>query len=172
MRRFFQVLLTLLKKKLSNCYVTGHPRMAHDQWYPMPCLEWSAEEVEWEQGNGPKGPMSCRTRVNSQTSSEGKFEGWFDHLEPMRHLGADLGGPRAHMRSEMRSEKFEGPEMPRGDGRTYILTDRWTGIWKFTRVLQAIGPLEPSPKRLMMLLLHGNVVTLIIHGEVKCHDII
>ena len=28
----------------------------------MPCLEWSAEEVEWEQGSGPKGPMSCRTQ--------------------------------------------------------------------------------------------------------------
>ena len=28
----------------------------------MPCLEWSAEEVEWEQGSGPKRPMSCRTQ--------------------------------------------------------------------------------------------------------------
>ena len=24
--------------------------------------EWSSEEVEWEQGSGPKGPMSCRTQ--------------------------------------------------------------------------------------------------------------
>ena len=28
----------------------------------MPCLEWLAEELEWEQGSGPKGPMSCRTQ--------------------------------------------------------------------------------------------------------------
>ena len=28
----------------------------------MPCWEWLAEEVEWEQGSGPKGPMSCRTQ--------------------------------------------------------------------------------------------------------------
>ena len=26
--------------------VTSHPRIAHGQRYPMPCLEWSAEEVE------------------------------------------------------------------------------------------------------------------------------
>ena len=41
---------------------TSHPRIAHGQRYPMPCLEWSTEEVEWEQGSGPKGPMSCRTQ--------------------------------------------------------------------------------------------------------------
>ena len=28
----------------------------------MPCLKWLAEEVEWEQDSGPKGPMSCRTQ--------------------------------------------------------------------------------------------------------------
>ena len=38
------------------------PRIAHGQRYPMPCLEWLVEEVEWEQGSGPKGPMSCRTQ--------------------------------------------------------------------------------------------------------------
>ena len=33
------------------------------------------------------------------------IEGWFDYLEPiMRHLGADLGGPMASMRSEMRAD--------------------------------------------------------------------
>ena len=26
----------------------------------MPCLEWSSDEVEWEQGSGSKGPKSCR----------------------------------------------------------------------------------------------------------------
>ena len=41
---------------------TSHPRISHGQRYPMPCLEWSAEEVEWEQGSGPKRPMSCRTQ--------------------------------------------------------------------------------------------------------------
>ena len=32
-------------------------RIAHGQRFPMPCLEWSAEEVEWEQGSAaaPKG---------------------------------------------------------------------------------------------------------------------
>ena len=35
---------------------------AHGQQYPIPCSKWSAEEVEWEQGSGPKGPMSCRTQ--------------------------------------------------------------------------------------------------------------
>ena len=31
-----------------RCYYeqTSHPRIAHGQRYPMPCLEWSAEEVE------------------------------------------------------------------------------------------------------------------------------
>ena len=28
----------------------------------MPCLEWSAEEMEWEQGSGPKRRMCCRTQ--------------------------------------------------------------------------------------------------------------
>ena len=28
----------------------------------MPCSEWLAGVVEWEQGSGPKGPMSCRTQ--------------------------------------------------------------------------------------------------------------
>ena len=42
--------------------LTSHPRIAHGQRYPMPCWEWSSEEVEWEQGSGPKGPMSCRTQ--------------------------------------------------------------------------------------------------------------
>ena len=41
---------------------TSHPRIANGQRYPMPCLEWLAAEVEWEQGSGPKGPMSCRTQ--------------------------------------------------------------------------------------------------------------
>ena len=35
---------------------TSHPRIAHGQWY----TEWSAEEVKWEQGRGPKRPMSCK----------------------------------------------------------------------------------------------------------------
>ena len=39
----------------------------------MPCLEWLAAKVEWEQGSGPKGPMSCRTQVYFQTSSDGTF---------------------------------------------------------------------------------------------------
>ena len=54
--------------------LTSHPRIAHGQRYPMPCWEWLAEEVEWEQGSGPKGPMSCRTRVNFHTSWESLFE--------------------------------------------------------------------------------------------------
>ena len=29
---------------------------------PMPCLERLVEKLEWEQGSGPKGPMSCRTQ--------------------------------------------------------------------------------------------------------------
>ena len=28
----------------------------------MPCLEWLAEKLEWEQGSGPNWPMSCRTQ--------------------------------------------------------------------------------------------------------------
>ena len=36
---------------------------SHRTWYLMPCLEWSAREMEWEQGSGPKGLMSCRTRA-------------------------------------------------------------------------------------------------------------
>ena len=47
---------------ISNLYRTSHLRIAHGQRYPMPCLEWLALEVEWEQGSGPKGPMSCRTQ--------------------------------------------------------------------------------------------------------------
>ena len=43
-------------------YSTSHPRIAHGQRYPMPCLGWSSEVVEWEQGSGPRGPMSCKTQ--------------------------------------------------------------------------------------------------------------
>ena len=40
---------------------TSHPRIVHGQRCLMPRLEWSAEEVQWEQGSGLKGPMSCGT---------------------------------------------------------------------------------------------------------------
>ena len=51
-----------LKKPQDAENITSHPRIAHGQRYPMPCLERSSEEVEGEQGSGPKGPMSCRTQ--------------------------------------------------------------------------------------------------------------
>ena len=38
----------------------------------MPCLEWSSEVVEWEQGSGPKGPMSCRTQGVISRRPEGE----------------------------------------------------------------------------------------------------
>ena len=50
------------KVKALTHVLTSHPRIAHGQRYTMPCWEWSNEEVEWEQGSGPKGPMSCRTQ--------------------------------------------------------------------------------------------------------------
>ena len=41
-------------KMLKNAKkVTSHPRIAHGQRYPMPCWEWSSEEVEWQQGRCP-----------------------------------------------------------------------------------------------------------------------
>ena len=40
----------------------------------MPCLEWLAAKVEWEQGSGPKGPMSCRT------------QGWISRRPEKAHL--------------------------------------------------------------------------------------
>ena len=47
----------------------------------MPCLEWSAKEVEWEQRSSPRGPMSCKT------------QGWISihpekaYLKPLGPLG-------------------------------------------------------------------------------------
>ena len=41
--------------------ITSHPRISHSQRYPMPCSEWSPEDVDQEQGSGLKEPMSCRT---------------------------------------------------------------------------------------------------------------
>ena len=51
---YFQFSVGLHEK--SQCGVrrrvkTSHPRIALGQQYPMPCLEWSGEEVEWEQGS-------------------------------------------------------------------------------------------------------------------------
>ena len=51
--------------------LTSHPRIAHGQRYPMPCWEWSSEEVEWEQGSSPKGPMSCGTQGGISIHPEG-----------------------------------------------------------------------------------------------------
>ena len=53
----------------------SHQRFAHGQRHPMHCLELLAEEVEWEQGSGPKGPMSCRT------------QGWSSIYPEMAYLG-------------------------------------------------------------------------------------
>ena len=57
-------IFALAKDQLLNRvqFRQSHPRIAHGQRYPMPCLEWLAKEVEWEQGSGPKGPMSCSTQ--------------------------------------------------------------------------------------------------------------
>ena len=52
---------------------TSHPRIAHGQRYPLPCLQWSSEVVEWEQGSGPKGPMSCRTQGWISRRPEGEY---------------------------------------------------------------------------------------------------
>ena len=61
--------------------ITSHPRIAHGQRYPMPCLEWLAAEVEWEQGSGPKGPMSCRTQGWFSIRSERAYTVWFFTFE-------------------------------------------------------------------------------------------
>ena len=37
---------------------TSHPRIAHGQRYPMPCLEWLVKELEWEQRSGHRGEFS------------------------------------------------------------------------------------------------------------------
>ena len=58
-------------------HLTSHPRIAHGQRYPMPCLEWSSRWVVLEQGSGPKGPMSCKT------------QGWI-FWHDFRPLGANL----------------------------------------------------------------------------------
>ena len=49
----------------TNIHNTSHPRIGHGQWYPMACLEWSGEVVEWEQG------MSCRTQGGISRHPEG-----------------------------------------------------------------------------------------------------
>ena len=59
---------------------TSHPRIAHGQRYPMPCLEWSSEVVDLEQGSGPKGPMSCRTQGVISRRPEGEY------IRPKRDL--------------------------------------------------------------------------------------
>ena len=53
--------------------VTSHPRIAHGQRYQMPCLERSVEGLEWEQGRGPKGPMSSRTQGRFSKLSYNSF---------------------------------------------------------------------------------------------------
>ena len=85
---------------------TSHPRIAHGQWYPMPCLEWLAEEVEWERGSGPKGPMSCRTK------------GWIS------------GHPEGNISSRVTKSmvKFES-HLPRGRNVTISITDDNPKIW-------------------------------------------
>ena len=60
--RCIQTPSTLQPTPNTQTCITSHPRIAHGQRYLMPCLEWLAEEVEWEQGSGPKKPMSCRTQ--------------------------------------------------------------------------------------------------------------
>ena len=53
----------------------------------------------------PKGRCPFKHRGEFPDVLRRHIEGWFDYLEPiMRHLGADLGGPMAHMRSEMRAD--------------------------------------------------------------------
>ena len=56
---------------LRNKRRTSNPRIVHGQRYPMPCLEWSNEIVEWEQGSGLKEPMSCRTQGGISRRPEG-----------------------------------------------------------------------------------------------------
>ena len=67
---------------------TSPPRIALGQQYPMPCLEWSSERVEWDQGGGPKGPMSYKTHG---WKSEGIWVAWFWAWEPWG-LILGLGG--------------------------------------------------------------------------------
>ena len=55
---------------------TSHPRIAHGQRYPMPCWEWSTEEVEWELGRGPKRSMSCRTWGKFPNVLRGQISGF------------------------------------------------------------------------------------------------
>ena len=65
----------------------------------MPCLEWSAEEVEWEQGSGPKGPMSCRTQgwislrpsVLRRLGLKGQIWVLIVHYSGQRGLGGQKG---------------------------------------------------------------------------------
>ena len=89
-----------------NLNKTSHPRIAHGQRCPMPCLEWLSEEVEREQGSGPKRPMSCRTQgwISRRPEKAHLRADLIDWSTVMRHIGADLGGPRAQMRSGMRAD--------------------------------------------------------------------
>ena len=66
---------------------TSHPRIAHGQRYPMPCLEWSNEVMEWEQGSVPKGRMSCRTQGGISRRPEGAyFRPQMTNLGHLRHI--------------------------------------------------------------------------------------
>ena len=130
------------------------------------CPAWIAEEVEWEQGSGPKGPMSCRT------------QGWISicperaYLRPLEQFSMILNGKFAFFHQfamlfnrnftffsffinfpcySMESLHFNnfpcysmgiwGLRSYRGGatvGRMYVMVHPC--------VLQDIGPLEPLPK--------------------------
>ena len=77
---------------LRNKRRTSNPRIVHGQRYPMPCLEWSNEEVEWKQGSGPKGLMSCRT------------QGWISRRPEKAHLRVDLINWSTMIRSGVRAD--------------------------------------------------------------------
>ena len=66
-------LWTSLQEGGSEREGTSHPRIAHGQRYPMPCWEWSTDEVEWEQGSRPKGLMSCRKQGGISKRPEGAY---------------------------------------------------------------------------------------------------
>ncbi len=63
-------------------------------------------KIESEQGSGPKGPMSCRTqgRISRHPEKAHLRADLIDWSTVMRREGADLGDPRAQMRSGMRGD--------------------------------------------------------------------
>ena len=128
---------------------------------PDALLGVMAEEEEWEQGSGPKGPMSCRT------------QGWmFIHperayLRPLQQLSMIFNGSFTFFSFFIISPWYSlgslhffnfscysmgiwGLRSFGGEGQTYGGMYRWTDrhLEIHPCVLQDIGPLGPLPKKL------------------------